>query len=62
MFKESQILMAVPETLRTRNIPALGLHDGLLVAQSKAEEARAVMIEKAVEVGGGYIPVNTMTL
>jgi hypothetical protein len=62
MYKESQILIAVLEALRTRNIPALGLHDGLLVGQSRAEEAEAVMIKKAVEVGGGYIPVNTMRL
>jgi len=58
MYKESEVLIAVLETLRTRNIPALGLHDGLIVAQSKAKEAEAVMIEKAVEVGGGHIPVN----
>jgi hypothetical protein len=62
MYKESEILVAVLETLGTRNIPALGLHDGLLVAQGKAEEARAVMIEKAIEIGGGYIPVNTKRL
>jgi hypothetical protein len=35
---------------------------GLFVAQSKGEEARAVMIEKAVEVGGGYIPVSSRRL
>jgi hypothetical protein len=59
MYKESQILMAVMETLMARGIPALGLHDGLLVAQSMADEVTAVMIEKAVEVGGGYIPVSS---
>jgi hypothetical protein len=58
MFKESEILIAVLEALKERGIPALGLHDGLLVAQSKAKEAEAVMIEKAAEVAGGYIPVS----
>jgi hypothetical protein len=47
MYKESEVLVAVLETLMERNIPALGLHDGLLVAQSKAEEASAVMMDKA---------------
>jgi hypothetical protein len=62
MHTESEILMAVLEALMARSIPALGLHDGLLVARSKADEARAVMIEKAVEVGGGCIPVSKRKL
>ena len=62
MCKESLILIAVLEALMMRNFPALGLHDGLLVPQSKVEEVEAVMIEKAMEVAGGYIPVSTLRL
>ena len=58
MFKESVILIAVLDALMAGGIPALGLHDGLLVPQSKAEEVEAVMIEKAMEVAWGYIPVS----
>jgi hypothetical protein len=58
MFKENLILVAVLEALMKRGIQAMGLHDGLLVALSKAKEAEAVMIEKAEEIVGGYIPVS----
>src|SRR4029077_1075759 len=34
MFLESQILVDVLQDLTSRSIPALGLHDGLLVAMS----------------------------
>jgi hypothetical protein len=32
MFLESEVLVGILQDLATRNIPALGLHDGLLVA------------------------------
>ena len=58
MHTESEILVAVLETLFARNITALGLHDGIFVAASKGDEAKAVMIDKAAEVAGGRIPVS----
>jgi len=45
MFMESDILIAVLQALANDGIPALGLHDGLMVAGSKAEKAREVMCE-----------------
>lgn len=58
MFTESQILIAILQELASRGIPALGLHDGLLVAQSQTEVAREVMTSKAKAIAGGIIPVT----
>jgi len=58
MFTESCVLMAVLEELMQRGIVALPLHDGLLCAQSRKEEAAEVMRGKAIEVIGAAIPVE----
>jgi hypothetical protein len=58
MFKESEILIAVLQQLSSINVPALGLHDGLLVAESKGEEAAAVMRATAMKMSGSDIPVT----
>jgi hypothetical protein len=58
MHMESEIQAAVLEALFAKNIQALGMHDGIFIAASNAEEARVVMIDKAVEIVGGHIPVN----
>jgi hypothetical protein len=58
MFAESRVLMAVLEELMQRGIVALPLHDGLLCAQSRKEEAEEVMRSKAIEVTGAAIPVE----
>lgn len=47
MFTESCVLMAVLEELMQRGIVALPLHDGLLCAQSRKDEAAEVMRRKA---------------
>lgn len=52
MWRESEVLVAVLEELMRRNIPALGLHDGLLVAASKKDVAQEVMAEQAKIVVG----------
>ena len=44
--------------LMRRGIVALPLHDGLLCAQSRKEEAAEVMRTKAIEVTGAAIPVE----
>jgi hypothetical protein len=58
MFTESCVLMAVLEELMRRGIVALPLHDGLLCAQSRKEEAAEVMRSKAIEVTRAAIPVE----
>jgi len=58
MFTESRVLMAVLAELMRRGIVALPLHDGLLCAQSRKEEAAEVMRTKAIEVTGAAIPVE----
>ena len=58
MFTESRVLMAVLAELTERGIVALPLHDGLLCAQSRKEEAAEVMRRKAIEVTGAAIPVE----
>ena len=58
MFTESRVLMAVLDEFMRRGIVALPLHDGLLCAQSRKEEAAEVMRLKAMEVTGAAIPVE----
>jgi hypothetical protein len=45
MFRESEIMNSVLLRLIEEGVTALPVHDGLLVAQSKAERARDVMLE-----------------
>jgi hypothetical protein len=58
MFTESRVLTAVLEELMRLGIVALPLHDGLLCALSRKEEAAEVMRRKAIEVAGAAIPVE----
>jgi len=58
MFTESRVLTAVLAELMERGIVALPLHDGLLCAQSRKEEAAEVMLRKAIDITGAAIPVE----
>lgn len=58
MHLESVILLGVLEELRRRGIAALGLHDGLLVATTRAQEARAVMEAVSLSIVGYPLPVT----
>lgn len=58
MFTESQILIAVLLRLMERGIVALPMHDGIMVAKSKASLAKTVMEEVAVEETGYRLPVS----
>lgn len=58
MNKESEVLLAVLNELMARGIVGLGLHDGVLVPSSRAEEAKDVMLTKATEIVGASIPVS----
>jgi hypothetical protein len=57
MFFESQILIAILLRLIDRGIVALPMHDGLMVAQSKADTAERVMGDVAEELTGRRLPV-----
>ena len=50
--------MAALLELMRRGIVALPMHDGLLCAQSRREEAAEVMRMKATEIAGADIPVE----
>jgi hypothetical protein len=54
---ESSIMIGVLERLRSQGIVALPIHDGLLVARSKTQEARKAMEEVSEKVCGLALPV-----
>jgi hypothetical protein len=58
MFTESRILIAVLKELQSRDVVALPLHDAIMTASSKAEEAQEVMTTLAEEICGHTIPVS----
>lgn len=58
MFEESRIMLAVLESLRAQNIPALPLHDGLLVPRSSSRIARMVMEQISEQITGIELPVS----
>ena len=58
MFTESCVLVRVlGELMMRRNIIALPLHDGLMVAQSQSHEAAEVMRKVAKEMTSAEIPM-----
>jgi hypothetical protein len=56
--QEAGVLIAVLEDLMRRGITGLGLHDGLLVPQPRAEEALCSMDATAKQVTGISIPAR----
>jgi hypothetical protein len=58
MYAESEILVLLLCVLIDRGITALPLHDGILVAKSKAQEAKKVMEDIAEHKTGTLIPVS----
>lgn len=61
MYRESQILVRVLEVMKARRIMALGLHDGLLLPRSRAEEGRRMMEVISREFTPAGIPVTMMS-
>jgi hypothetical protein len=57
MFNESTILLAVLDELMRRSIVALPLHDGLMVARSRASEAKGIMEGIGERLAGCRMPV-----
>jgi hypothetical protein len=58
MFKESEVLIAVLQQLVSLKVPALGLHDGLMVAASCKDVAQRAMEDAARDIVWVAIPVS----
>jgi hypothetical protein len=58
MFTESQILVAAMLKLVAAGVPALPIHDALLVPRSKTEEGRKAMLVGACSAIGRPLPVH----
>lgn len=58
MHRESEILVRVLEVMKARGMVALGLHDGLLLPRSRAEEGRRMMEVVSREFTPAGIPVT----
>ncbi|UPT88605.1 hypothetical protein HAP41_0000005845 [Bradyrhizobium barranii subsp. apii] len=58
MWQESEILLAVLRELMEQNIPALGLHDGLLVPLSRMDTALEVMRHQSKAIVGVELPCS----
>jgi hypothetical protein len=58
MYDESRVLLTALNRLMAEAVPALGMHDGLLVQRSKKDSAKAIMQQAAREVVGMNIPVE----
>jgi len=58
MNLESDILVDVLLDLKSQGIPALGLHDGLMVQASRRNEARKAMEDASLRKVGVIIPVG----
>ncbi|MDH4981871.1 hypothetical protein [Hyphomicrobium sp. D-2] len=61
MFRESEIMVRVLRTLSSKGVPALCLHDGLIVPVSACGLARQVMATSALELAGAEFPVADKT-
>lgn len=58
MFAESQLLVRLLLLLQGDDIPALPMHDGIMVPVTAAERATRRMQEAALEVVGVALPVK----
>lgn len=61
MFRESEIMINVLTRLASQNVPALCLHDGLIVPVSARDLAMHVMARCAYELTGSEFPVADKT-
>lgn len=57
MKTESEILLATLRELFAQGIPALPMHDGIMVPASRADAARRAMMRAAMEIVGIALPV-----
>lgn len=59
---ESNIIVEALRELKARGIPALSIHDALIVGSSKADEVKVVMMEAAYDIASAHIPVEVKEL
>lgn len=57
MKTESDILLATLRDLFAQGIPALAMHDGIMVLASKEKEARRAMVRASAQIVGVVLPV-----
>lgn len=62
MFTESCILVAALRSLRAEGVPALPMHDGIMVPRSKSDLAMRAMAEASTEITGSKLPVQLKPL
>lgn len=62
MFKESQVMVRCLSRLMDLNVPAMSMHDGLMVQRSKADIAAREMVAASVEILGQSLPIKLKTL
>lgn len=58
MFRESEILVAALLRLKEKGVPALPMHDGIMVPQSKAATAEDCLRDAAQHVTGFRLPIS----
>lgn len=58
MFTESRILMATLQRLMAKDVPALPMHDGIMVPRSKAELAKRAMEESSEQIAGVRLSIT----
>jgi hypothetical protein len=61
MFTESRILLAALGELMRQGIPALPMHDGMMVPMSRADQTRQTMEAAGLNVIGAVLPVALKT-
>lgn len=57
MFIESRILLAAMRRLMEQDIPAVPMHDGMMVPRSKVDQAKTAMTKASSQVTGYVLPV-----
>ncbi|TXM93101.1 hypothetical protein [Methylobacterium sp. WL116] len=62
MFTESQVIVKALLDLADQKITALPMHDGLMVARSKADKVARIMSDAAETVAGHRLPISLKSL
>lgn len=62
MFRESQVMVRSLSRLMDLHVPAMCMHDGLMVQRSKADIAAREMVAASAEILGRPLPIKLKTL
>ncbi|MER9490162.1 hypothetical protein NKI50_30165 [Mesorhizobium sp. M0563] len=57
MFTESRILLVALRTLMEQGVPALPMHDGIMVPRSRSDQATTAMVDASQGIAGIPLPV-----